>query len=80
MACALEICVKLVGLSTMALKRQRGDSSQAPQAYDRNQFVSEEASERFHNILAGKTFVLERGLRLDETQDGDMGIMTMERN
>lgn len=72
--------MKVVGLTTMASKRQRGDSSRSSQAYDHMSFISEEASKRFHNILTGKTFVLERGLRLDETRNEEMGVMTMEQN
>lgn len=64
----------------MATKRQRGDSSRSFQVYDRTKFVSAEVSEYFHNVLTGKSFVLERGLRPDENLDGEMGIMIMERN
>lgn len=39
-----------------------------------------EVADYFHNILTGKTFVLEQGLRPDETRDGEMSVMIMERN
>lgn len=71
-------CEFVVGWYTMASKRQRGNNSRSSQAHDHSRFVSAEASERFHNILAGKTFVLEKGLRPDETQDGEMGIMVAD--
>lgn len=67
-------------LSIMASKHQRGDSFRSSRAYDHNRFTSVEASKHFYNVLAGKSFVLERGLRPDETQDGDIGMMVVERN
>lgn len=42
--------------------------------------MSGEVSEYFHNVLTGKSFVLERGLRPDENRDGEISVMIIERN
>lgn len=42
--------------------------------------LSAEAEERFNTVLARKTLVLERGLRLNANLDGAMAEMIAERN
>lgn len=42
--------------------------------------MSEEAKKRFNKVLARKTLVLERGLKLDANLDEDMVEMIAERN
>lgn len=64
----------------MAPKRHRGDLSQALPPFDNTHFVNADVKEYFNNVLVGKTFVLERGLRPSATQDGEMYAMIMERN
>lgn len=76
----MKLLWSILGLVSMASKLQRGDSSQSAQAYDRTKFVSSEVSKYFHNVLTWKYFMLEKGLRPDETQDEEMGVMIMEPN
>lgn len=63
---------------TMAPKRHRGEASQPAPSFDNSRFVNADTEEYFHYMLAGKTFVLERGLRLDATQDGEFYDIIME--
>lgn len=67
----------------MAPKRHRVESPQAPEQepkeFDNTLFVSADAEKYFHNMLHGKTFVVERGLRLDARLDGDMMAMIRQR-
>lgn len=46
----------------MAPKRQRTSRSSSSSIYDHSRFVSEEASECFHNSLVNKKLIPERGL------------------
>lgn len=64
----------------MAPKRQRGhgSSSKAATPYDTTQFISEATSDRYHNILVGKTPILEIGLRPQENQN-DLAAMIESR-
>lgn len=64
----------------MASKCQRGESSRAAHIYDHDIFTSIEAANFYHNALVGKSFILESGLCSDETQDGEMTVMIVERN
>lgn len=57
-------------LSIMSSKRQRGESSKPSKAYDKKRFVSEAASERYHNVLASKALISKRGLKPHDTQNG----------
>lgn len=70
----------MLRLFITASKRQRSEGSRPSQAFDRTKFVSAEVQDYFHNVLTGKSFVLERGLRPDENEDGEMRVMIMERN
>lgn len=61
-------------LIDMASKRQRGECSRTARAYNHDKFTSLVASDYYHNVLAGKTFVLERGL-LSDKEDGELTMM-----
>lgn len=70
---------KLAYLTHMAPKRQRGvgSRSRASNQFDTSQFIGKVVSDHYHNILAAKTLILERGLRLDETLMDSHEISTM---
>lgn len=63
----------------MAPKWQQGESSQSSKPLDKKWFVTEEASERFHTILAGNNLILERDLQPDATQMGQIDVMIAVR-
>lgn len=67
----------------MASKRQRGEgsgtASTPPPRFDSRRFVSHAAQERY-NRMATRSLVPERGLRPDQSKDGDMAVMIAERN
>lgn len=65
----------------MAPKWHWGESSQ-PQSlkqYDKKRFMSLEAFERYHNVIAGKKLIQERGLQPDATESGQLATMIVER-
>lgn len=64
----------------MASMRQRREGSRPSQAFDRTKFVSAEVQDYFRNVLTGKSFVLEMGLRPDKNEDGEMSVMIIKRN
>lgn len=72
-----------VTLLVMALKRHRGErlrsQPQPPKPYDKQRFVSEEASDRFQNILVGKKLIQERGLQPDVSELSQIAAMIGER-
>lgn len=73
-------CGTTIGGYQHGSKKTKGESSQAPPAFDRTRFVNEDVEDYFHDVLVGKSFVIEQGLRPDETWDDELYAMIMEHN